>query len=220
MSDMIRIHIFVEGQTEETFVHTVLYEHFSNKNFHLNPILIRTSSRGRGGATNYDKIKWQIERKCKEDRGSYITTMFDLFKIPTNFPGYHSAAKISDPYKKVEHIEHEWSNELNKLDNFIPYISLHEFEALLFSELQKFEEWFGVDSANILAQELKQFDSPEHVNNGPQTAPSKRIANHCIGYDKPLHGSSIGRAIGLDTIRNKCNHFDKWIKKLESLQKI
>ena len=218
MSDMIRVHIFVEGQTEETFVRTVLYEHFFNKNFYLNPILIRTSSRGRGGATNYDKIKWQIEKKCKEDHQSFVTTMFDLFKIPTNFPGYESIVNISDPYKKVEHIENQWLKEINEF-NFIPYISLHEFEALLFSNLQKFEEWFGRDSANILAQELKQFDSPEHVNNGPETAPSKRITNQCIGYDKPLHGSSIALSIGLDTIRSKCKHFNRWLKRLEDLKK-
>ena len=217
MSDMIRIHVFVEGQTEETFIREVLYIHFIEKNLSLNPILIRTSTKGKGGASNYEKIKWQIDEKCKEDRKSFVTTMLDLFKLPNNFPGYSGLVNISDPYKKVSHLEREWVHEMNQ-SNFIPYISLHEFEALLFSQLQKFEDWFGKISVNKLTEERKQFESPEHVNNGPETAPSKRILKHCQGYDKVLHGSLIALSIGLDTIRNQCRHFDKWLKCIENLK--
>lgn len=46
---MIRIHVFVEGQTEETFVKEVLCEHLQRKDIYLNPILVRTSSTGKGG---------------------------------------------------------------------------------------------------------------------------------------------------------------------------
>jgi len=218
MNDVRRIHVFVEGQTEETFIREVLYHYFFEKHLQLNPILIRTSSKGKGGASNYEKIRWQIEEKCKEDRHSFITTMFDLFKLPKNFPGHASLVNISDPYQKVEHLEKEWANEINQ-GNFIPYISLHEFEALLFSQLQKFEDWFDKNSVNKLEKERQQFDSPEHVNNGPETAPSKRISKYCIGYDKPLHGSLISLSIGLDTIRDQCKHFDKWLKRLENLKK-
>ncbi len=218
MTNLIRIHIFVEGQTEETFVREVLYPHLLDRSLLLNPILIRTSEKGKGGASNYSKIKWQVNKKCIEDRQSLITTMFDFFKLPTDFPGYSGLTKISDLYRKVEHLEKEWFDELSQ-DNFIPYISLHEFEALLFSDLQKFENWFDKDSAEKLRNERLQFESPEHINNSPQTAPSKRISKCCRGYDKPLHGSLIAQAIGLDTIRHQCKHFDKWLTHLEDLKK-
>lgn len=217
MTNLIRIHVFVEGQTEETFIREVLDNYFLDHSIQLNPILIRTSSKGRGGATNYDKIKWQIDKKCKEDRQSFVTTMFDLFKLPNDFPGYSQLANISDPYKKIEYLENEWANAVKQV-NFIPYISLHEFESLLFSDLESFKSWFGDVSMEKLSQERQEFESPEHVNNGPETAPSKRISRYCSGYDKPLHGSLIALTIGLDKIRIQCKHFDKWLKRLENLK--
>jgi len=142
--------------------------------------------------------------------------MFDFFKLPTDFPGYNDVAKISDPYKKANHLEKEWSKDINQI-NFIPYISLHEFEALLFSELKAFEDWFEKETVDKLRKEIDQFQTPEHVNNGSETAPSKRILKYCPDYEKPLHGSIIAQSIGLEKIRNQCTHFDNWLKKLENL---
>lgn len=213
---VVRIHVFVEGQTEETFIRDLLIPYFIHKDIQLNAILIRTSSRGKGGATNYDKIKRQLGIKCKEDPRAFVTTMFDFFKLPTNFPGYSGLSKILDPYSKVEHLESEWKKDFNQ-KNFIPYISLHEFEALLFTQPQEFQLWFDTKSVEKLVQERGQFESPEHVNNGPETAPSKRILKHCKGYEKPLHGPLIAQSIGLSAIRSQCMHFDKWLSRLEFL---
>ena len=217
MTDVVRINIFVEGQTEETFVRDVLYQPFSDKNIFLTPILVRTSARGKGGISNYEKIKWQIDEKCKEDRKSFVTTMFDFYKLPNNFPGIAGLVNLSDPYAKVYHLEGELTKHINH-SNFIPYISLHEFEALLFSDLQKFEVWFDKGAVNKLTKECQQFESPELVNNGSETAPSKRILKYCEGYDKVIHGSSIALSIGIGLMRNQCKHFDKWLIKLENLQ--
>lgn len=65
---MIRVHVFVEGQTEETFVRELLYGYFIEKNIFLNPILVRTSTTGKGGVVSYAKIKPQLHRKCLEDQ--------------------------------------------------------------------------------------------------------------------------------------------------------
>lgn len=104
-------------------------------------------------------------------------------------------------------------------NNSSTHISLHEFEGLLFTDPLKFEDWFGKNSAYVLAQEVQEFESPEHVNGGPETAPSKRILKHCKGYEKPLHGPLISASIGLDTIRGQCMHFHKWLKRIEELRK-
>lgn len=53
---MIRVNVFVEGQTEETFVRELLYGYFQDKNIYLNPILVRTSTTGKGGVVSYAKI--------------------------------------------------------------------------------------------------------------------------------------------------------------------
>ncbi|MDB9308677.1 DUF4276 family protein [Aphanizomenon sp. CS-733/32] len=70
---------------------------------------------------------------------------------------------------------------------------------------------------DILQSERDLFPSPEHINDGPITAPSKRIKKCCPFYDKPLHGSLIAMDIGLDVIRQHCQHFDKWLTRLEKI---
>ncbi len=83
---MIRVHIFCEGQTEETFVREVLSNHFEKLNIWLNPILLRTSKYGKGGISSYGKIKWQVQKKCKEDTSSWVTTLVDFYGLPQDFP--------------------------------------------------------------------------------------------------------------------------------------
>ncbi len=82
---MIRVNVFVEGQTEETFVRELLYGYFQEKNIYLNPILVRTSATGKGGVVSYAKIKPQLHRKCLEDRRAIVTTMFDMYAYSTYF---------------------------------------------------------------------------------------------------------------------------------------
>jgi hypothetical protein len=47
---MTRVHLFVEGQTEETFVRELLYDPLVNRGVFLNPILLRTSAQGKDGS--------------------------------------------------------------------------------------------------------------------------------------------------------------------------
>lgn len=213
---MIRVHVFVEGQTEETFVRELLYEHFINKNIYLNPILVKTSKTGKGGVVSYAKIKPQVNRKCLEDTKAFVTTMFDMYALPNDFPGSNSLSKINDPLQKAEYLEREMGKDIGH-KNFIPNLLVHEFEGLLYSNPQAFFDWFDENAVNILQDERNAFPSPEHINDSPLTAPSKRILNCCSGYDKPLYGSLIAIDIGLDKIRLECQHFNKWLLQLETI---
>jgi len=61
---------------------------------------------------------------------------------------------------------------------FIPHFQLHEFEALLFSEPEMLEEWLSLDrevKPGTFKSIRDGFASPEHINDNPNTAPSKRI---------------------------------------------
>jgi len=214
---MTRIHVFCEGQTEETFVRELLYEYFSNFNIFLNPIIIRTSKVGKGGVSTYAKIRNQLERKCKENKGSFITTMLDLYALPEDCPGMENFPSTPDPYIKAEHLEKAMADDLN-YSNFIPNIIIHEFEGLLFSMPEAFKLWFGDEVVVNLMNERKNFVSPEHINDSYLTAPSKRILKYCCGYDKIMHGSLIALDVGLHKIRQECTHFDRWLKKLEDLR--
>jgi Domain of unknown function (DUF4276) len=213
---MIRVNVFVEGQTEETFVRELLYEYFQSKNIYLNPILVKTSSTGKGGVVSYAKIKPQLNRKCLEDRKAIVTTMFDLYALPNDFPGNSSPPKTSDPFQKAVYLEQEMGKDIGH-KNFIPNLLVHEFEGLLYSNPEAFSKWFGESVVSTLQAERNAFPSPEHINDNPLTAPSKRIRNCCNGYDKPMHGSLLAIDIGLDTIRQQCQHFNLWLLNVESI---
>ncbi|GBE91160.1 DUF4276 family protein [Nostoc cycadae] len=213
---MIRVHVFVEGQTEETFVKEVLCEYFQEKYIFLNPILVNTSSTGKGGVVSYAKIKRQLDRKCREDKTAFVTTMFDLYGLPNDFPGRDSLPNTNDPFQKVEYLEQKMGQDIGHT-NFIPNLLVHEFEALLYSQPQVFAEWFDASVVSILQGDRNKFLSPEHINDDPLTAPSKRILKCCQEYDKVLHGSLLAIEIGLDTIRQQCQHFHQWLLNLENI---
>jgi len=211
---MTRVHVFCEGQTEDVFVREVLGPYFRRMNIWLNPIIIRTGPQGKGGVTSYGKVKWQVENKCKEDNAAWVTTLLDFYGLPTDFPGMSSTG---DSVTRAKAVENAFQANID-LHNFISNIVVHEFEGLLFSAPTAFGDWF--DRAGVVEELLdirNGFASPEHINDGRETAPSKRILDVCDTYDKVAHGSLIAMDIGLDTIRRECSMFDAWIKRLEGL---
>jgi hypothetical protein len=55
------------------------------------------------------------------------------------------------------------------------------------------------------------------INDGSTTAPSKRLDRIIKGYNKPVFGSLLAEAIGLQKIRAKCPRFNTWVNALESI---
>ena len=60
---------------------------------------------------------------------------------------------------------------------------------------------------------VSEFASPEHINDGDNTAPSKRIDDEIPEYKymKASAGPIVADKIGLPTIRSKCKHFACWL---------
>ncbi|WP_242688522.1 DUF4276 family protein [Photorhabdus tasmaniensis] len=214
---MIRINVFVEGQTEETFVRDVLVPYFVAQQIYLTPILAQTSPNQKGGITSYGKVKHQITRLCRQDPAAFVTTLIDYYGLPTDFPDYNEQQNNSAK-KRVVKLEQAFANDIGQA-NFIPNLLFHEFEALLFCQPEKFADWLDDNAPITTLQAIKaQFDSPEDINNSPQTAPSKRILAIFPNYNKPLHGPIIAGDIGLDTIRSQCLHFNQWLNKIIALK--
>lgn len=212
---MSRVLVFVEGQTEETFVRDLLVPYFAPLGIYLTPILAQTSPGHKGGIVSYGKVKHQLTRLCRQDQGAYVTTMMDYYGLPNDFPGLNG--RVLDAHEQVLRLEQALQQDIDAA-NFIPNLLLHEFEALLFSAPEKFAEWLD-DGAPVaeLAAIRAAFDSPEHINNSPHTAPSKRILALVSNYKKTLHGPLIAEDIGLDAIRAQCPHFNNWIERLLAL---
>ena len=226
MSQFIRLNITAEGQTEEAFVKQTLSKYLGDFNLSTDVRCVLTSKdkrkHYRGGLISYSKAKKDIQAWLKEDNHSEtrFTTMFDLYSLPSDFPGFDASKKILDPYKKVIYLESEFEKDINDF-RFIPYIQLHEFEGLLFSDLNIYKEGFDDDEFldyDYLVETVNEFDNPEMINDGKDTAPSKRLENKIFKrYDKVVYGSLIAELIGLDKIRTKCSGFDVWIKKLSEI---
>jgi hypothetical protein len=103
-------------------------------------------------------------------------------------------------------------------DRFVPYVVMHEFEGLLFSDCQAFARGIGQDDLAPAFQAIRgQFESPEEINDSPYTAPSKRVEALVPGYEKPLLGVLAALEIGLDRIREACPQFHAWVCRLEAL---
>lgn len=226
------INILCEGQTEEGFVSKVLKPYFDDCGIVLKPRILLTSKKKnqRGGMISFSQAKRDIEHWISENRNRksethYYTTMFDFYALPSDFPGMDEIEKCIDAYGKVSVVERAMAEKFQVRD-FIPYIQLHEFEALLLSDVSQIIAEFPTQERTITKLQ-KVLDgcngNPELVNTGRTTAPSKRIVavveegRKYEYYKKVQNGVNIACRIGIDVMMNKCNHFKEWIDKLIAL---
>ena len=224
MSVIARLNMIVEGQTEETFVRDLLQETLAHHGVYVQVRCVETRRKHwrayRGGITTYAKACRDMQRWLLEDKTAYLTTMFDLYKLPTEFPGFDHAMNLNDPYLKVHHLENGLAADIAN-PRFIPYIQLHEFEGLLFSDVQALDAILTVyhsrSHLTTLQQIRDQFKTPEEIDDGATTAPSKRLQSLYTSYDKVLFGPLIAQRIGLDRLRQECPHFHDWMTQLEAL---
>ncbi len=218
---MVRLNIITEGQTEETYVRDILYDHLAPHQVYTTPITLVTAVRERtyrGGVSKYGPIRRDVLRSLK-DQTAVITTMIDFYRLPRDFPGMEQIANVVDPYEKIQVIEREFMNDIDN-SRFIPYIQLHEYEAILFSDIDVIDKVLRVNwhsQIHELRRIISQFSNPEIINDNPNTAPSKRLENLYSPYQKVTDGVRIAKIIPLATVKNKCRHFNDWVTKLEGL---
>lgn len=227
---MSRLLIHVEGETEETFVNDILRPHLYGKGYTNVSARLLGNARlryRRGGIKAWSAVRSDIIRHLKEDPAGLTTMMVDYYALPQSggkaWPGREAAGNLPFDQKAatiesalLEDICQEMGDAFNP-NRFIPYVMMHEFEALLFSDCQRFGQGIGQpDLAQHLHAIRAQFPTPEHINDSPITAPSKRILDLVPGYNKPFHGNLAVLAIGLDPIRNECPHFSEWLSRLDA----
>lgn len=220
---MIRLNITAEGFSEERFVSDVIRPHLINFGIYtdVRKVLTNRKLRKRGGIVGFGKFKNDVTQWIKESPDAYHTTLIDLYGLTTDFPGHESTRQMQ-PYGRVLEMERLLGLDIN-FYKFIPYIQLHEYEALMYADTNIMEEWLGLYN-NLPAGCFSAIrasvtdNNPELINEGPTTAPSKRILNVCDSYDKVDDGILILKEIGLQTLRNECAHFNEWLTKLESLK--
>lgn len=225
---MARLYLFAERPTEQTFADVLIKPHLAQYQvFMHNPILIAHSKKKgrvhRGGGRNYAPMKNDIIRFLNQEKAAdvFFTTMIDLYAISDEFPGLDESKSLrQNPFERVTLLEQRFAEDINDR-RFIPYIQLHEYEAYLFSDPACFEYLGGGNTKGVetLQTIASQYETPELINDGEQTAPSKRIIAQFPDYDKAksTFGPQLAEKIGLQVIRRTCLHFDEWLSKLESL---
>jgi len=224
-----RLHIVVEGRTEEKFVNEILVPHLGGRNISADARMIQTgrtpSRRNKGGLgkpQDFDHLKDDILAwtRVESQPNVRFTTMVDLYAYPQNAPGYDEAKMLTDAYAKVALLEQRMAEVVNS-QRFIPYIQLHEYETLLYADFQKWDIVFPQKASHIwaLAREVKGDDNIELINDGERSAPSKRLIRVFPEYEgkKADYGYLLALHIGLDTLRGKCAHFNDWLTSLEAL---
>ena len=225
---MARLYLFAEGQTELTFADTVLKPHLANLGVYLHPpvLVAHAKKRGRvhrGGGRKYVPMKNDILRFLAQEKGggTFFTTMIDLYAIHVDFPGLAEAEKLRHmPDKRVEALEQAFAKDICD-GRFVPHIQLHEYEAYLFSDPTRFRYFYNHHEKQIAALKAiaDSHDTPELIDDGPHSAPSKRIVAELPDYEdaKSAVGPQVAELIGLDVIRDKCPHFAAWLSRLEKL---
>jgi len=228
---MKQLNVFCEGATEQGFCTQVLQPHL----FPQGDGLIHTLAVGEkdhhhlyglGKRKKYQGDKGVRKFLCntikrREGRNVYFTTLFDLYALPADFPGKDTNVRNpANPTPYVVALEEAFRQDINCY-RFIPYLQLHEYETMLFANPEAFGRSF--ENCQEAIEHLKAIaasvPSIENINDGKDTAPSKRIINVIPEYDgrKTSAGPDIAAFIGIATIRAKCPHVHSWLVQLENL---
>jgi hypothetical protein len=223
---MKKLFIVVEGETEERFLRKVLYSDFIQKGIHIEAQQWLTNRKlgiG-GGGSNFDLIENHLRRlisRYQYDENVFISVMVDLYAFPIGGNTVYDEEVINQQSgkNKVLLLQDKMNNRMH-YQNFIPYVQLHEYEALLLSKPDALLTFYTDKAQEVegLKAEINGMH-PEEINETPQGAPSKRIIKYLPHYkkQKTTAGVTTAEKIGLPFLRQACPHFNDWVTKLESI---
>ncbi len=227
---MARLLFIVEGQTEETFINELLAPHLYTHGYTQVSARLMGNARlrsRRGGVRGWQSVKKDILRHLRQDKEIFVTTMVDYYGLPHGrqaWPGTQDTTNL-DVAAKAARIEAGMRADIEQSmphpaysTRLIPFVIVHEFEGLLFSDCDAFAQGIANPSLAAKFQEIRDaFESPEDINDSPETHPSKRVQRLMPQYEKPLYGNLAALEVGLAAIRNECPHFADWLQTLEKV---
>ncbi|MBV9576810.1 MAG: DUF4276 family protein [Gammaproteobacteria bacterium] len=224
----IEVFLVVEGQTEQTFIRDILAPEIAQKGMYLHAALIGKPGH-KGGDIRFERAKNDIGNFLTQRKDTFVSMMIDYFRVDASWPGRdlinnktREGMKLS-AIDKAKLIKEETHKKIiaafpdhNAETRFIPYIEMHEFEALLFSDASILAKRIGVD-VSLIQNIINECGSPEEINDNPDSAPSVRLNNLMNNYRKVAMGKSIAEAIGINKIRSQCPNFNEWLIQLENI---
>src|SRR5271170_2617796 len=183
---MSNVYAVVEGNSEQGLAEQVLATYLGAKN-----IFFQAARVGKPGHKGGNR--WNVARKdilnflkmSRPERPVHVTTIFDYYALPLDWPGRDQARSLALP-NRASAVEQAIADDIVAAmgtgfnpSRFIPYVQMHEFEALIFADPAKLHAEFPERATDIrqLISSVQGID-PEEIDDGSATAPSKRIIAH------------------------------------------
>ncbi|MGH3274340.1 MAG: DUF4276 family protein [Streptosporangiaceae bacterium] len=151
----------------------------------------------------------------RDNSTTVLTTMLDYYAFPADAPGMADRPSAS-PYDRVRHVESALAKAVDD-KRFLPNLALHEIEAWVLADCGRLGEVMGDGGpAAELERIVRLESSPELVDDGAETAPSKRIMNAYPRCAKTIDGPLVITDADLDSIRRSCPHANGWLREIEA----
>lgn len=218
---MKRVLVLVEGWTEEAFVKRVLAPFLEPSGLYLTPVVLVTKrvkdgANFKGGVTNFAKFKNDLS-KLLRDSGALVTTMLDYYALPMDFPGMPTRTTCGSARERARHVEQAIDHHFGNPGNLRAFLTLHEFETFLFADTGVLPDVVAAPERGAAFAAIRAgVQTPEDINDGLQSAPSKRIEALFPAYRKTVHGPNAAQRIGIERIRQECPHFAHWLADIEA----
>jgi Domain of unknown function (DUF4276) len=214
------LHILCEGQTEEIIARDVLKPHFASEDAYITYSILKTKQPAggpafKGGASTWSKLEHDLRELLRDSSTTVLTTLLDYYAFPQQAPGMTDRPHGS-PYDRVLHVESALARAVGD-DRFVPHLVLHEIETWVLANCRQLGEVMGDPGpAAELERIVQREPGPELVNDGVDTAPSKRILGAYPRYAKTVDGPLVIAEVGLEAIRGTCPHADGWLREVEA----
>lgn len=223
---MTSARIVCEGRTEVEFVRQVLAPRMPAIAFH--PILIGTRRGQPGGNVSKERLVGAMAALCRIHRDALVSCIVDYYGIGPSImaEAFGAGHAPGDPLQIARGLD-TWlrkalAHELG--DNYqdrriLPCFSVHEWEALLFSDTAVLSTVLLDGAAREkLDAIVAGFPTPEHINNDRRTAPSKRLRAIDRTYNKVTDGMIAAKRIGIDRMARECRVFREWVERMDGVE--
>jgi len=222
---MKRLIIYCEGYGEELVVRRLIRHALQPYGVHVeNPIVAATKLEpveNRGGFVHWEIIRQDLKNlfSQKKDPNTRFTTLLDVYRMPDKvlrLAGFHEPVSTPVDIDQVQQaIEHDLEEP-----RFTAYLQRHELEALALADITALKTLWPNRSKQLAALQtsIQGFGSPEDVNHGSKTAPSKRLIQAVPEYEteKDVKAYWALAEVGIERARARCPRFDAWLKLWEN----
>lgn len=211
---MLDVLVLCEGQTEREFCRNVIAPHVAASGIELAGTLAGKPQRKRGGVRPWSVYRGELLRLAEQHSDRHVAVLVDYYAMPDSWPGRQNSRTIPIA-QRGSHVEEMLKNHVRNdlTGRFHPCVQLHEFESLLFvdPEIAALSIAVGGGATNyeLIAEQMAAIKTQcgslvEHINDGPDTAPSKRLSKLMPGYDKVAWGVTAAADVELSTLRAGC----------------